>query len=110
MADIWIPSVNFTPWNKTQPREILFVVLHHSGGTAASDIPTLTTRVNPNNPVSCHRYVTRDGTRYQFVRDNDIAWTCGVPTALERNPHPMGRWRNDENAPSLNVEMENDGH
>jgi hypothetical protein len=106
MADTWIPAVGFTPWGKSYPRDVVFVVLHHSGGVAAGDIPTLTT----GGKVSCHRYVTRDGQRYQFVRDDDIAWTCGVLPAFERQPHPMGsRWAGDENRPSFNIEMENDG-
>jgi hypothetical protein len=106
MADTWIPAVGFTPWGKSYPRDVVFVVLHHSGGAAAGDIPTLTT----GGQVSCHKYVTRDGRRYQFVRDDDIAWTCGVRPEYERNPHPMGsRWTGDENRPSFNIEMENNG-
>ena len=106
MADTWIPAVGFTRWDKNYPRDVVFIVLHHSGGVAAGDIPTLTT----GGQVSCHKYVTRDGRRYQFVRDDDIAWTCGVQTQYERNPHPMGsRWSGDENRPAFNVEMENRG-
>ena len=103
MADTWIPAVGFTPWGRTYARDVVFVVLHHSGGTAASDIPTLTT----GGQVSCHKYVTRGGDRYQFVRDDDVAWTCGVQPADERRPHPMGsRWSGDENRPAFNIEME----
>jgi len=106
MADTWIPAVGFTPWGKSYPRDVVFVVMHHSGGVAAGDISTLTS----GGKVSCHRYVTRDGQRYQFVRDDDIAWTCGVQAQYERNPHPMGsRWSGDENRPAFNVEMENRG-
>ena len=106
MADTWIPAVGFTPWGKPYPRDVIFVVMHHSGGVAMSDIPTLTIGGN----VSSHKYVTRDGQRYEFVHDDDIAWTCGVLPEYERTPPPMGsRWAGNENRPSFNIEMENDG-
>src|SRR5689334_1034372 len=106
MANTWIPAVGFTPWGKNYPRDVVFVVMHHSGGVAAGDIPTLTS----GGQVSCHKYATRDGRRYQFVRDDDIAWTCGVKPEFERQPHPMGsRWAGDENRPSFNIELENNG-
>src|SRR5437016_5566588 len=103
MPDTVIPAVGFRPWAKPYPRDVVFIVLHHSGGRAAGDIPTLTS----GGQVSSHKYAARDGTRYQFVPDDDIAWTCAVLPQFERQPHPMGsRWAVDENRPSFNIEME----
>ena len=120
MPETFIPSTNFQTLAPGQ-RKILFVVIHHSVGTAASDIPTLTqpNQRDPNKSVSCHRYVTRSGDRYKFVEDKDVAWTCGVAKAERRTTHPMGTWVTDlfsdgrahnENFWSLNIEMENLGN
>lgn len=89
-----------------RPRDILFVVLHHSGGIASSDLPWLTTQ----GQVSAHRYVSRDGTRYRLLEDEQAAWGCAVAPRFEVSPPPMGkRWARNENWPSLQIEMENRG-
>lgn len=89
-----------------RPRDILFIVLHHSGGAEASDVPWLTTQ----GQVSVHKYVSRAGTRYHLLDDRQAAWACAVDPRYEVTPRPMGdRWARNENWPALQIEMENPG-
>ncbi len=113
MADQWIPSQFFFDSSALaqagveRPRDNLFIVLHHSAGVEASDIPWLTTR----GQVSVHRYVSQAGTRYQLVRDENAAWGCAVGAQFEFVPPRLGtRWASNENCPTLQIEMENRGH
>ncbi|MGI8588146.1 MAG: N-acetylmuramoyl-L-alanine amidase [Chloroflexia bacterium] len=112
MADQLIPSQFFFDSSYLagvgvqRPRDILFVVLHHSAGIESSDIPWLTTQ----GQVSVHRYVSRAGTRYQLVADENAAWGCAVGAEFEFVPPRLGtRWAANENWPTLQFEMENRG-
>ena len=113
MTDQWVPSQFYfdstylAKVGVERPRDILFIVLHHSGGDVASDIPWLTTR----GSVSVHKYVSRSGARYQLVKDENAGWGCAVDTQYEFVPPRMGpRWARNENWPALQIEMENSGH
>ena len=112
MADQWVPSPYF--FDKTylaargveRPRDSLFIVLHSSARAEAEEIAWLT---GPGQ-VSVHKYVSRAGTRYSLVADENAAWACAVDPQFEVSPPPLGsRWARNENWPALQVELENDG-
>jgi hypothetical protein len=112
LADQWVPSQFFfdatylAKVGVERPRDILYIVLHHSAGVEANDIPWLTSK----GQVSVHRYVSRAGTRYQLVKDENAAWGCAVDPQYELQPSRMGaRWARNENWPALQIEMENRG-
>jgi hypothetical protein len=112
LADQWVPSQFYFDQNYLskvgveRPRDILFIVAHHSAGIESSDIPWLTTR----GQVSAHKYVSRSGNRYQLVKDENACWACAVDPQYEIRPPRMGdRWARNENWPALQFEMENTG-
>lgn len=86
------------------------IVVHHSGGTKKSDLPWLTTASSP--PVSCHRYIDRQGKNYKIVKDEDTAFTNGNAIYGAVDPDlrdPAGVPRN-ANEDSLSIELENLGN
>jgi N-acetyl-anhydromuramyl-L-alanine amidase AmpD len=112
LADQWVPSQFFFDQNYLsqrgveRPRDILFIVAHHSAGIESSDIGWLT----QTGQVSAHKYVGRTGNRYQLVKDENAAWGCAVDPQWEVSPPRMGdRWARNENWPALQFEMENIG-
>jgi N-acetyl-anhydromuramyl-L-alanine amidase AmpD len=52
------------------------VVLHHTGGNGNVDAEVGYLQNNPRG-VSIHVCITKDGTRYRMVRDEDTAYHCG---------------------------------
>lgn len=55
--------------------QVKYIVLHHTAGNEAGDIPTLTRR--DSRIVSCHFYVTQDGDVYQFLNMNVVGYHAG---------------------------------
>src|ERR1044072_558658 len=81
-------STSFDRWEEKFPRPVVFVVLQQSGGTADGDIARLT----GNTGSSCHRYVAKDGRRFRFLPDDQIARACNVQPGNRKQPHPMGKY------------------
>ena len=50
------------------------IVLHHTGGDLKSTIAQFQ---DPKSKVSAHTVIDKDGTRYNFNKDNDIMWHAG---------------------------------
>lgn len=82
-----------------------FIFLHATGGTNSLD--WLSTTSPASAPVSCHRLITKDGTIYKIVPDDQTAYTQG-PSELG----PLPSKTQNANNWSLSIEMENlnDGH
>lgn len=78
-------------------RRIDMIVVHCTAGRRASDLPILQGR-DPKRRVSAHAYTTNDGTRYDLVADNDIAYHAG-----------LSAWQGERNCNlfSLGLELEN---
>lgn len=79
-----------------------FIVLHHTGGVDSRDWLTHTS----SPPVSCNRLITKDGTVYKIVRDEDTAWAQGFSTVgpyQKNGPYTM-------NDVGLSIELENLGN
>ncbi len=74
------------------------VVLHYTAMGCAKD--ALDTLCNPDNEVSAHYLIGRDGRVVQMVEDAARAWHAGA-----------GRWAgcNDINSRSIGIELDNDG-
>lgn len=64
------PSSNFTKG----PFEMKGVMLHMTLGNLQSSLNTLT---NPDNEVSCHFVISREGEIFQLVSTTDMAWHGG---------------------------------
>ena len=78
------------------------IMLHHTGGSFAGDIATLTKPASdPRKSVSSNDYVTKDGTIYELVEFPKRAWHAG-----------SGSWNGitDGNTHFLGVEIENKGN
>lgn len=93
-----MPQIDATTWRSPnhapRSKKISAIVVHHGTGTRTSDLRWLT---NPASRVSAHYYVCRDGTIYQLVPDDRVAWHAGdALIGLER----------DVNGISLGIEME----
>ncbi len=69
------PIPNFSPGRSGNSIDL--IVLHYTaGGNVESTIAWFK---NPRSRASAHYLVARDGTIYQFVRDEDTAWHAGIP-------------------------------
>lgn len=94
---VWKPSPHFSRRNKHPT----MVVIH--GDAGETDAGTVSWIQDPASNVSYHYLVGRDGTVYQFVREQDKAWHAGV-----------SKWHGREvgssvNAISVGVCFANDG-
>lgn len=91
----FFPSPNYDDRNGVSPK---FIILHYT------DLPDITTALNylaePNNKVSAHVVIDQDGSRYQMVATEKIAWHAGVSA-----------WRGytNLNRYSLGIELQNGG-
>jgi len=85
-------------------KSILGVVIHHSAGNLQSDISVMKTG-NSNGKVSYHTLVAKDGTRYNFVSENDQAWHAGC-SYFEHKDLPNGFVCNDVNSYFLGIAVE----
>lgn len=82
-------------------RAIGMIVVHATAGKKAGDIQTLTNdKVPLKKRVSCHYYITKDGTIYQLVDDSDAAWHAGASSW-------MGLDSEDIQLISIGIELEN---
>jgi len=73
----WVPasSANYTHANRLPSNhKIHFIVIHDTEGTCST---TLNWFQNPSSRASAHYVVCLDGTIYQMVRNEDIAWHAG---------------------------------
>jgi len=73
---IWVsgvPSTNYTDASRAAA-DIRWAVIHTTEGTAQSAIDWFK---NPASGVSAHYVISRQGTVYQLVRDEDIAYHAG---------------------------------
>jgi N-acetyl-anhydromuramyl-L-alanine amidase AmpD len=69
MSSTWIGSPNFTSLTR---RTVLGAILHSSEGTMAG----MNAVFNIAGGASAHYAVARDGRRYQYVREKDVAYHC----------------------------------
>lgn len=84
------------------------IILHHTGGV--DSLAWLSTTSSP--PVSCHRLISKAGTIYKIVDDDDTAYCAGYGLIGPVDPDasdPPGIARN-LNQISLNIELENLGN
>ncbi len=106
MIATWIGSTNFTALTR---RTVLGAVLHSSEGTMAG----MNAVFNIAGGASAHYAIGRDGRRYQYVREKDIAYhvaAFGVDARLNRNkptwlPDYTGRY-SAVNACTIGIELE----
>lgn len=104
------PTPNFTPGRGGNPIDL--IVLHYTAG--GSPESTISWFKNPRSKASAHYLVARDGTIYQFVRDEDTAWHAGIPPRLglsvEENRKREDRARIIRpNQRSIGIEIDNWG-
>lgn len=66
-----------SPNHSPRTQAVAALCLHTGEGTRASDLAWLT-KPQGNKSVSSHYYVCRDGTTYQLVSDNRVAWHAGL--------------------------------
>ncbi len=78
-----------------------FVVLHATGGT--NSLQWLRSTSPLSNPVSVHRLITKEGTIYKIVGDDDTAWHAGYGLVGTINPDAAPNL----NAYALGIELEN---
>lgn len=100
-SDIWKrPNAPETKWTPRE-HEIKYIVLHTTGGTDSRGWLSKWNRVTPTSPqndVSIHYLVQRDGTIYQIAPDNARAWHVGECE--------MPNGEQDGNGYSLGIEIE----
>ncbi len=92
-ASVWTPSPNFHP---TTGRAVTCVVMH---ATATPSVASPKAWLcNPDSKVSAHYLIDLDGTIYQLVREENIAWHAGYSS-----------WRGQlgVNSYSVGIEMVN---
>jgi len=89
---LWQASPNF---NERKPN---FVIIHHTGDDTVDQ--ALRTLVNPQQTVSAHYLIARDGTIIQLVDERARAWHAGE-----------AKWgpNTDINSSSLGIELDNNG-
>ena len=93
--------------NGDSRREIRFIVIHQTMGTFQSDLDILTNNQRPiNKRVSCHYLIDRDGTVYELVRPQFVAWHAGTSRTNQKN----GNFRQfmgfgNENLHSIGIEI-----
>ncbi len=106
MSSTWIGSPNFTSLTR---RTVLGAVLHSSEGTMAGMNAVFTVA----GGASAHYALGRDGRRYQYVREKDVAYhvaAFGLNARLNRNkpswlPDYTGRY-SAVNAFTIGIELE----
>jgi N-acetyl-anhydromuramyl-L-alanine amidase AmpD len=86
-------NFNLTPGRRMS--EPFGIVLHHTGGGKAGDIPKLTKpNANPEKSVSANDYITKDGTIYELCEFPKRAWHAGecfeVEGITDWNTHGWG--------------------
>ena len=99
---------NYTSWGSASPRVVSLIVIHVEAG---SEIGTQSWFANPQAHVSAHYSISKAGTVYQHVQENDIAWHAGIPAPCiwnvqQKNPHPGI----NPNAYSIGIEHEGLAH
>jgi N-acetyl-anhydromuramyl-L-alanine amidase AmpD len=77
-----------------------WIVLHATGGV--DSLNWLSTTSPDNNPVSCHRLISKTGKIYKIVSDEKTAYTQG-PAEIGPLPSQM----QNANNWSLSIELEN---
>ena len=67
-----------TPYNHTAGTvgRIKYIVIHYVGATGGAEA-NCKYYAGGNRGASAHYYVDFDGSIWQSVEDNDIAWHCG---------------------------------
>ena len=92
------PSPNHGP-RKTGIIAPDLVVLHYTAMAGAED--AISTLCDPENEVSAHYLIARDGVVTQMVDETQRAWHAGA-----------GRWAgcDDINSRSIGIELDNDGY
>lgn len=86
-------NFNFTPNRRMRPP--VGIVLHHTGGTFAGDLATLTKPAsNPQYSVSANDYITKDGRIFELCEYPKRAWHAGktkpLNGILDWNAHGWG--------------------
>ena len=100
LTNIRSQNFNLTPNRRMRPP--VGIVLHHTGGSFAGDLATLTKpAANPDNSVSANDYITKDGRIFELCEYPKRAWHAG------RTKAPNG-WRT-WNAHGWGIEIENTG-
>lgn len=88
-------------------RRVRFVVIHQTMGVFSSDVNILCNNTVPiANRVSTHYLIDRDGTVYELVRPEHVAWHAGAKAINKKN----GTFRQfmgfgDENRHSIGIEI-----
>ncbi len=85
---------------------VRFIIIHHTGGT--NSLKWLTTDSPPSNPVSVHRLISRTGTLYKLVSDDEEAWHAGRGYVGPLVGAAKGQ--TNLNRCSLGIELENLGN
>jgi len=107
MSEILLPNGTPVPFPEVaryySPRPageaVCLIVLHHSAGRAAVDLPILLGKTE--RQVSAHFYIDKCGAVRQLVRLEDAAWHAG---------ESCWQGRTGCNAFSIGIEQENLGH
>jgi hypothetical protein len=71
---VWEPSPNY--WAGRAGHEPSVIVCHGTAGSAPGCVNWL---CNPQSGASAHYVVTRDGTTYQLVAEQNSSWANGIP-------------------------------
>ncbi len=85
---------------------VRFCIIHHTGGS--NSLKWLTTDSPPSNPVSVHRLISRSGTIYKLVSDDEEAWHAGRGYVGPLVGSAKGQ--TNLNRCSLGIELENLGN
>ncbi len=85
---------------------VRFIIIHHTGGS--NSLKWLTTDSPPSNPVSVHRLISRSGTIYKLVSDDEEAWHAGRGYVGPLVGAAKGQ--TNLNRCSLGIELENLGN
>ena len=94
MFKLKTPNYNFC-----KNRKIEYIIIHYTDmKTLGSAIKRLQSKVVK---VSCHYIISKKGTIYQLVKENDIAWHAGI-----------SKWGKDVNLndKSIGIELDNNGN
>ncbi len=91
-------SPNFD-FKKRSIKSVKIIVFHYTG--MQSERESLIRLCSPKFKVSCHYLISRNGTIYKLVEENQIAWHAG-----------KSNWGNfkDLNKNSIGIELVNKGH
>ena len=93
---------NFSPNHSKKvrnKRDIKFVIIHYT--RMQSEIESIKRLKNPKFKVSCHYFISRNGTVIQMVGDKNVAWHAG-----------KSKWKKFKNLNkySIGIELVNKGH